>query len=50
VLAARARSGAALTASLFDEIYGARPSALPESVTEALLALSVARRPRRARV
>jgi hypothetical protein len=33
---------------LFDEIYGARPAALPGSVTEALLALARARDPRRA--
>jgi hypothetical protein len=50
VLAVRARSGAARTTSLFDEIYGARPPALPASVTEALVALSLARRPRRARL
>jgi hypothetical protein len=37
------RSGAAVKATLFDEIYGARPAALPDSVTEALLALARAR-------
>jgi hypothetical protein len=46
----RARSGAARATSLFDEIYGARRSALPASVTDALVALSLARRPRRVRV
>jgi hypothetical protein len=49
VFVARARSGAARRTSLFDEIYGGRPSALPASVTDALVALSLARRPRRAR-
>ena len=49
VLVARARSAAARRTSLFDEIYGGRPSALPASVTDALVALSLARRPRRAR-
>jgi hypothetical protein len=49
VVVARSRSGVARTTSLFDDIYGARPPALPASVTDALLALSLARRPRRAR-
>jgi hypothetical protein len=47
VVVARARSGAAWTTSLFDEIYGGRAPALPASVTDALVALSLARRPRR---
>ncbi|HEV7882688.1 MAG TPA: hypothetical protein VGO81_03915 [Solirubrobacteraceae bacterium] len=47
--APRARAGAAGTASLFDEI-GAGPAKLPVSVTETLVALSSAHRPRRARV
>jgi hypothetical protein len=46
----RGRKGAARTISLFDEIYGARTPALPDSVAEALVALSVARRPRRVRL
>jgi hypothetical protein len=33
---------------VFDEIYGAHPAELPESVAEALAALALARRPRRA--
>jgi hypothetical protein len=50
VLVVRARVGAARTASLFDEIYGAQRAELPASVTEALVALSSARRSRRARL
>jgi hypothetical protein len=46
----RARVGAARRTSLFDEIYGSRPPELPQSVADALVALSLARRPRRARV
>jgi hypothetical protein len=42
--------GAARKASLFDEIYGSGSRELPQSVTDALVALSLARRPRRARV
>jgi hypothetical protein len=49
VLAARARSRAARSASLFDEIYGARAAALPDSVSDALMSLALARRPRNAR-
>jgi hypothetical protein len=41
----RSRSGA--MASLFEEIYCARTAALPDSVTDALVALSLAHRPRR---
>jgi hypothetical protein len=41
---------AARKASLFDEIYGVRPPELPQSVTDALVALSLARRRRHARV
>jgi hypothetical protein len=44
----RARSAAAGRASLFDEIYGARAAALPDSVTAALLALALARATNRA--
>jgi len=50
VLAVRARIGAARRASLFDEIYGVRRDALPQSVTDAIAALSVARHSRRARL
>lgn len=46
VLAARARSRSRRTASLFDEIYNPGPAALPDSVTDALIALALARRPR----
>jgi hypothetical protein len=49
VLAARARSRAARSASLFDAIYGARAAALPDSVSDALMGLALARRPRNAR-
>jgi hypothetical protein len=44
----RAQPGASDSAALFAEIYGASPARLPESVTEALTALSRARRPRAA--
>jgi hypothetical protein len=35
---------------VFDEIYGVRATTLPASVTDALVGLSLARRPRRARL
>ena len=41
------RARATGRASLFDEIYGTRRAALPESVTQALAALELARDPGR---
>ena len=50
VLAIRARRSQAARVTLFDEIYGGRPPALPPAVTAALAALADARRPRRAAI
>jgi len=43
----RRQVDAAGPAVLFDEIYGARTGTLPESVTQALVALTLARPSRR---